>query len=162
MEEKKEKRYVSDNAQLMAEWNWDKNTNINPSQITLGSGLKVWWICESGHEWKAAIYTKSKGHGCPYCSGRLPITGQNDLQTINPSLSQEWNYAKNGNLKPDSITANSNRNVWWRCNSGHEWLARVASRNAGNGCPYCSGKYAVEDKNDLGTVNPALAKRMEL
>ena len=30
--EKKEKQYVSDNAQLMAEWNWERNIEIAPSQ----------------------------------------------------------------------------------------------------------------------------------
>ena len=42
--EKKEKQYVSDNAQLMDEWNWERNIDIEPSQVTLGSGKKVWWI----------------------------------------------------------------------------------------------------------------------
>ena len=32
MAEKKEKQYVSDNAQLMAEWNWERNADIAPSQ----------------------------------------------------------------------------------------------------------------------------------
>ena len=36
--EKKEKRYVSDNAQLMSEWDWEKNKEFNlyPDQITCG------------------------------------------------------------------------------------------------------------------------------
>ena len=29
MAEKKEKQYVSDNAQLMAEWNWEKMMELN-------------------------------------------------------------------------------------------------------------------------------------
>ena len=42
MAEKKEKRYVSDNAQLMAEWNWEKNDilDFNPNTLTLGSEKK--------------------------------------------------------------------------------------------------------------------------
>ena len=48
MSEKKEKRYVSDNAQLMAEWDWEKNSTLgyNPQSITYGSAIKVWWICK--------------------------------------------------------------------------------------------------------------------
>ena len=36
MAEKKEKQYVSDNAQLMSEWNWEKNNDLGlaPSEIT--------------------------------------------------------------------------------------------------------------------------------
>ena len=35
MAEKKEKQYVSDNAQLMSEWNLGKNTDVDPVQLTL-------------------------------------------------------------------------------------------------------------------------------
>ena len=33
MAEKKEKRYVSDNAQLMAEWDWEKNKELKLSLV---------------------------------------------------------------------------------------------------------------------------------
>ena len=48
MAEKKEKRYVSDNAQLMAEWNWEKNNDLDldPETLTFGSNKKVWWTCK--------------------------------------------------------------------------------------------------------------------
>jgi hypothetical protein len=51
--EKKKERYVSDNAQLIAEWNWDKNNKIGlePSKITVGSHSKAWWICNSWNIW---------------------------------------------------------------------------------------------------------------
>ena len=65
---------------------------------------------------------------------------------------------KNGNLKPVNITANSGKKVWWKCDKGHEWQATIASRNRGNSCPYCSGRYATKGKNDLVTINPKLAK----
>ena len=75
MAEKKEKRYVSDNAQLMAEWNWERNTDYDPSQLTYGNKKIVWWKCQKGHEWKSAISNRSKVSGCPYCSGRYAIKG---------------------------------------------------------------------------------------
>ena len=42
MAEKKEKRYVSDNGQLMSEWNWEKNNRMDfdPKTLTLGSQKK--------------------------------------------------------------------------------------------------------------------------
>lgn len=45
MAEKKEKRYVSDNAQLMAEWDWEKNNELglDSSTITWKSDKKSWW-----------------------------------------------------------------------------------------------------------------------
>ena len=37
-----EKKYVIDNAELMAEWNWEKNNElgIDPKTLTLGSEKK--------------------------------------------------------------------------------------------------------------------------
>ncbi len=35
-----EKKYVSDNAQLMAEWNYEKNWDLDPNTITCGSSKK--------------------------------------------------------------------------------------------------------------------------
>ena len=55
MAEKKEKHYVIENAQLMAEWNWERNIDITPSQVTLVSHKKAWWKCSKGHEWQALV-----------------------------------------------------------------------------------------------------------
>ena len=160
MAEKKEKRYVSDNAQLMAEWNWGKNNELHfdPEVLTVGSGVKVWWKCRKGHEWQATIANRNRGKGCPYCSGRCVIKGENDLETVNSTLAKEWNYEKNDGLTPDEVMPNSNKKVWWKCSKGHEWQARINGRNSENGCPYCSGRYALKGENDLETVNPTLAK----
>ena len=95
MAEKKEKQYVSDNAQLMAEWDWDRNLNFNPSLLTCGSNVKVWWKCSNEHFWEAKICNRSNGSGCPYCSGRSAVKGINDLKTVNPELATEWNDEKN-------------------------------------------------------------------
>ena len=77
--DKKEKKYVSDNAQLMAEWNWEKNIEFGPTQITLGSGRKTWWKCKNGHEWKATIASRNQGSGCPYCSGYFASLKKRDF-----------------------------------------------------------------------------------
>ena len=155
-----EKKYLIDNAELMAEWNWEKNNELkfNPNALTLGSGRKVWWECSKGHEWKARIDSRNNGNGCPYCSGLYAVKGENDLQTTNPTLSNEWDYEKNNGLTPMDVLPNSNKKVWWKCSKGHEWQATIDSRNNGVGCPYCSGRYAVKGENDLQTVNPTLAK----
>ena len=154
-----EKKYVIDNAELMAEWNWEKNIefDFDPKLLTVGSGKKVWWKCSKGHEWQATIDRRSQGKGCPYCSGRNAIKGENDLQTVNPALAKEWNYDKNNGLTPTDVLPSSNKKVWWKCGKGHEWQAMIRSRNDGRGCPYCSGRHAVNGKNDLQTVNPVLA-----
>ena len=155
-----EKKYIIDNAELMAEWDREKNNELklDPKTLTLGSGKKVWWKCSKGHEWKATINSRNSGFGCPYCSGRYAVKGENDLQTLNPTLAEEWNYEKNLGLTPLDVTANSSKKVWWKCSKGHEWETTIGSRNKGSGCPYCSGRCAVKGETDLQAVNPKLAK----
>ncbi len=157
MAEKKEKRYVSENAQLMVEWNWERNTDVVPSQLTLGSNKKAWWKCQKGHEWQASIGHRSQGRGCPYCSNQKVLSGYNDLQTVNPTLAQEWNYENNNGLSPLDVMPNSDKKVWWKCQKGHEWQASIGHRSQGRGCPYCSNKKVLSGYNDLQTVNPTLA-----
>ncbi len=153
------KKHIIDNPNLIAEWNWEKNNELGlePNNLLSGSNKKAWWKCSKGHEWQAIINNRNKGNGCPYCSGRYAIKGENDLQTINHDLATEWNYEKNKDLKPSMVTANSGKKVWWKCKKGHEWQATIYGRNNGIGCPYCSGRYAIKGENDLQTVNPVLA-----
>ena len=155
-----EKHYVLENAQLMAEWNWEKNSELNfdPKTLTLGSNKKAWWKCSKGHEWQASIGHRSQGRGCPYCSNQKVLRGYNDLQTVNPTLAQEWNYEKNGDLKPVDFTANSHNKVWWKCSKGQEWQASIGHRNKGTSCPYCLGAKTLKGYSDLQTVNPTLSK----
>ena len=157
MEEKKEKKYLSDNAQLMFEWDYKKNGDLKPEDYTVSSNKKVWWRCAQGHEWETTISHRSNGRGCPFCSGKRVIKGTNDLQTINPSLAKEWNYDKNEGLIPTDVLPNSNKKVWWICKKGHEWQSQIYNRNIGNGCPYCSGRKVLSGYNDLQTVNSHLA-----
>jgi len=143
MAEKKERQYVSNNAQLMAEWNWERNIDIDPSCLSFGSNKKVWWICNKGHEWSnTPNHRTARNDGCPYCSNHRVLSGFNDLATIAPKLAKEWNFSRNGQLTPDNVFPNSNKTVWWICHKGHEWEARINARNAGNGCPICKKELA--------------------
>ena len=149
---------LKNNRALMNEYNYSKNADLDLNNITIGANKKIWWKCSLGHEWEATAGNRSKGSGCPFCSNHKAWTGYNDLATVNPELSSEWNYEKNGVLKPTDVTAGSHKKVWWKCSNGHEWQADIHSRNSGNGCPYCSGRFAVKGLNDLQTANPDLAK----
>ena len=82
------------NPALAKEWNYEKNNGLTPAEISPNSGKKVWWKCDKGHEWQATINSRNSGCKCPYCSGKLVIKGENDLQTVNPTLAKEWNYEK--------------------------------------------------------------------
>ena len=143
---------------LANEWNYEKNGKLKPEHISVGSGKKVWWKCSEGHEWKAIISSRNRGNGCPYCSGRIVLKGENDLQTVNPVLASEWNYEKNGELIPTDVSSGSNKKVWWKCSKGHEWQASIVHRTGGTQCPYCSNLYPIAGETDLETINPSLAQ----
>lgn len=69
----KSKNSVSENKQLINEWLFSKNKNIDPSLVGQGNNrLKAWWCCKNcKHEWKALIYSRAvKNSGCPKCSSR--------------------------------------------------------------------------------------------
>ena len=55
---------------LVKEWHPTKNGTLTPMDVAPYSNKKVWWICGKGHEWEAHISNRSKGIGCPYCSGK--------------------------------------------------------------------------------------------
>ena len=61
------------NPEILDEWDYDENEKIgiSPYNISKGSNLKVNWICEKGHRYKASISIKTSQHtGCPYCVGK--------------------------------------------------------------------------------------------
>ena len=155
-----EKKYIIDNAELMAEWDWEKNKElgIDPKKITIGSDKRVFWKCKKGHSWQTSVRPRAVDcTRCPYCSGKKPILGVNDLSTTHPELCLEWNYEKNIDISPAEVSKASTKKVWWKGKCGHEWQATIGSRTAGNGCPYCSNVKVLVGYNDLLTLNPEIA-----
>ena len=145
---------------LLAEWDSERNLPLTPETVSRGSKRRVFWRCENGHSWQAAVHTRSgSGTGCPYCSGRLPVPGETDLATRYPDLAAEWHPTKNGDLTPSDVLPGSHRLVWWQCPHGHEWRAQIKSRVSGAGCPVCSNRALLRGVNDLATNNPELARQ---
>ncbi len=150
---------LQNNPELAEEWHPTRNGNLSPDNITVASPIKVWWLCKKcGYEWQSAPNNRSKGVGCPCCSGRVPQIGINDLATVNPTLADEWHPTKNAPLLPNAILPKSGKKVWWLCpQCGNEWQAAPHSRSAGHGCPFCSGRVPKIGVDDLATISPVLA-----
>lgn len=70
-------------------------------------------------------------------------------------LLREWDAARNGGLTPSDVSFGSHQKVWWQCSKGHSWQAKVYSRSAGSGCPYCTGRKEVPE-NSLAVQVPSL------
>ncbi|MDE2028557.1 MAG: zinc-ribbon domain-containing protein, partial [Candidatus Omnitrophica bacterium] len=127
--------------ELAKEWHPNKNGILTPSQITVASNKKVWWKCSNGHEWLSSVANRSKGRGCPQCSKRV-ASSDYSLAKGNEKLAKEWHSSQNSPLTPKDVTPFSHRKVWWTCPKGHDYVASIAKRSIGRGCPYCAGKKA--------------------
>ena len=55
--------------EVAAEWDYDKNTGLDPKSVYPKSNKRVWWKCKRNHEWKATIASRTSGSGCPMCNG---------------------------------------------------------------------------------------------
>lgn len=121
-------------------WDWEKN-NMSPYELLPNSEAYVHWKCTQGHEWVMSVNsaTDREKMTCPYCFGRLPIPGKTDLATLEPEIAAEWDYTRNL-LLPSNVTRMSGKKVWWICNEGHSYKARIYNRSKGKGCPVCAGK----------------------
>lgn len=135
--------FATQNPHLMEEWDFEKNTTVDPSRLTAKSRTPVWWRCKEGHSWKVSCFSRVSGSKCPYCSYKedkhIVVPGINDLATSCPELVAEWDHNRNGDLKPSMVRPYSNRQVWWKCRNNHHWRTSPNTRLRGSGCPYCLG-----------------------
>jgi len=132
----KENNLKVKNPVLAKQWHPTKNGTLKPEDVLSSVKLKVWWLCENGHEWESTINNRSNNLACPHCIGKIPSI-YNNLGLDNPTLAAEWHPTKNRPLTPSDVTKGSGKKVWWKCKRGHKWQAVIASRNNGRGCPDC-------------------------
>lgn len=143
--------------EIAAQWHPSKNGGLLPTQVSCGSKMKVWWLCSEGHEWRAAVYSRSKS-GCPVCAGQSIVPGYNDLATLYPNIASQWHPRKNNSAAPQTVSPFSNKKYWWVCEHGHEWQAVLSQRVFHNSqCPFCTNRQVLPGFNDLYTTYPKIA-----
>lgn len=121
---------------LAQQWDAAGNGSLTPDQVLPGSHRKVWWRCPEGHRWQAIVKSRVSGTGCPVCQHRALAAGETDLATRFPDLAAQWHPSRNGPLTPRDVFPGTQRKVWWQCEKGHVWQARVSSRaQRGGGLP---------------------------
>ena len=126
--------------EIAKQWHPTKNGDLKPTDFVAGNETSVWWICEHGHEWKTPIKNRKRGSGCLYCSNQKVLAGFNDLATTHPQIAAEWDYSKNGDIKPTDVIAGGHTKFWWKCECGHSWKSDIGARKQGHNCPICSKK----------------------
>ena len=83
-------------------------------------------------------------------------------------VAELWDYEKNGDIKPEDVTAwSANPDIWLKCPmDGHSWkkqpihISAIWKRSGTKGCPICAGKTKKSEKQPaLLNVYPNLIKQ---
>ncbi len=124
--------------ELMEEWDYEHNTEIDPTTVGRGRHEYASWKCKKcGYIWQAQIYNRAHGKGCPCCANRVVVPGINDLATTDPELAAEWHPTLNS-LKPTEVTRGQQKKIYWKCSKcGNVWLDTLNHRSHGRGCSKC-------------------------
>jgi hypothetical protein len=132
-------RHLADYPDLLLEWAWEVNTDLDPGRLAAGSHERVAWRCllDQAHVWETRVADRTyHDSACPYHMG-VRVHPTESLAAYYPWLALEWHPTRNA-LRPDQVTRASAREVVWRCEQGHEWSAAVYQRTlSGSGCPHC-------------------------
>ncbi len=94
------------------------------------------------------------------------------IENNRSNLLDEWNYKRNGNLTPQTISHGSHKNIWWikhyyditkNKTFNLEWQATLQHRKRGDDCPYLSVpiKKVLNGFNDLSTTHPRLYSEID-
>ncbi len=124
--------------ELMLDWDYENNKDIDPTTIGVGCHDSVSWVCHKcTYRWPAQVYNRANGKGCPCCANRVVVPGINDLATTDPDLAADWHPTKNS-LKPTEVTRGQSTMIYWRCATcGYEWPDTLNHRSGGRGCRIC-------------------------
>lgn len=137
--------------EIAVEWHPIKNGNLTAEMVAPKSNKKVWWFGKCGHEWQSPIVSRTNMNcGCPVCSGKMIVSGVNDLLSQYPELCEEWFYERNdaSGLFPNQIAPHSDKKAWWKCQKcGFIWKAKIDGRTGMKaGCPKCGKDLISESK----------------
>ena len=149
---------------LVEDFDYSKNGDLTPLELTQGGKTKIWWKCQTcEHSWSGRIsHRTSTGAGCPCCSGNdVHSDGRNSMRNTHPNLALEFHPSKNQNMTPDNVKAGTGRRIWWICREcKHEWKVAGSNRiSQDSNCPACVGKAVhMDGRNSLEIMRPELTK----
>lgn len=132
---------------------WDYKLNKKkPWEVFPNSHDKYNWICENCHmSYPASPANRVKGKGCPYCAGSKRLRDKNSFGALYPQLLKEIHPTKNIDFDPFDVAPKSEKEIYWICELGHDWPARIKKRSMGQGCPYCKNQKIWRGFNDLAS-----------
>ena len=125
----------------------DKKIKYIPLEEYKGASVKINWLCPEHqlHIFDAKPTHIFDGHGCPYCSGRKPTKGINDLWTTHPEIAKMLKNSDDGFI----YSAGSHHSSDWICsNCGTEIKSKTIKNVVAQGlsCPFCSDAISYSEK----------------
>lgn len=142
---------------VAAMWHPTKNGHLTSQDVTIGSGTRVWWRCQDGHDYSRSVTEQVRRVNCPTCSGRN-LAPENSVAGRLPHFASQWHPTKNGSTMPIDVHAGSDVKVWWVCSNGHEFDQSPKQRGNGYGCRFCAG-FEASETNNLQVRYPSIAAR---
>ena len=139
------------NPLYLVEWDYERNIDFGPNDVTPKTHRSVWWRCPKGHSYNQTLSSRALSHGCPTCYGEIRgaiahtsvLNRLGTLEDTNPPYLVEWDYQKNI-ITPRGVVAGSKEKVWWRCPEGHSYQQILLFKKNGSLCPECAKKIRVE------------------
>ncbi len=142
---------------LKNEWCNIRNKISNPFlsiPIIILSNIKAFWThkcsneeCNEIHVWEDSIYNRINGSECQYClNKRTKYCVCHSLLGKYPEIAKEWDYEKNGDLRPEKVKPFCTKKVFWKhkcsnCDEIHNWNSMIKNRTISKyKCPICALK----------------------
>ncbi|MBK7887147.1 MAG: hypothetical protein IPJ86_07560 [Bacteroidetes bacterium] len=101
------------------------------SKVYIDKYSPLSWMCKRGHNWDASYNTVYRGSWCKQCM-KFEVQGHY-LQEI-----KDIAISKKGVCLSDKYI-NKSTHLLFRCENGHEWLAKPNNIKSGWWCAHCSG-----------------------
>lgn len=100
--------------EILGEWDYEKNGELTPYDLTAGTLINVWWKCAEGHSFNMPVSKYVvRLNKCTVCKGK-----EKNL------LREKWDSEKNGSSFDEKLTKSSRKKAWYKCGKGHsEWIS---------------------------------------
>ena len=150
-------KFLRDFPDLLLEWDYDFNGDLDPMALRATSHERVVWRCllNPDHVWDTQLADRTySGSFCPFhmCTRVHPAES---LAAYYPALARQWHPTKNAK-RPDEVSYASGRDAEWICQLGHEWPASVYQRSRlKSECPECY-RISQPEKSRAGAARRAL------
>lgn len=124
--------------ELMKEWDYEKNKDLDPSVIGECSHISAWWICPLKNcSYQCVINYRSKNRiSCYSCFG-YGFCYEKSFGYNYPELLLQW--SSDNEISPYDIKCSSNEMIIWECNEcNNKWTCSVSYRSQNHGhCNKC-------------------------